>query len=422
MVGCNGSGVAVHSVPLRSATAKRFHMTSPSARRVLATPHFVGLLATNFVLGLTTAFVLPFISLWATRDIGMSSEMLGTFMTVSALSAIVVSTLIARWSDRGISRRALLLFGSCAGAMGHLGFAYVRDPLLLVLIGSSALAVASINFAQFFAHVREHLEHTERAGAAVPLLMGVLRACYALAWTVGPLLAARLISRFGYRAVLLSAATLFLVFGAGVLAFVPRALRVTDAPPTAPTTWGLGQPRVLAHAIAFAFMFAAFTVKGLNLPLFITEKLGATELGVGSAFAVSPVFEILFMVGFGQLAALGHQRRVMVVGASAAVVYFAALPFITAVWHVYPLQVLNAAAVAVTTSVAIPYFQDLMPAQRGAATSLYSNALKAGSLLGFAAFGLLASTLGNARLFWACAAFALTTLLVVSFARQGDYR
>ena len=70
-------------------------MNPPSVRRVLAAPRFMGLLATNFVLGLTTAFILPFLSLWATRDIGMSSQMLGTFMTVQALCAIVVSQLIA---------------------------------------------------------------------------------------------------------------------------------------------------------------------------------------------------------------------------------------------------------------------------------------------------------------------------------------
>jgi MFS transporter, SET family, sugar efflux transporter len=83
---------------------------------------------------------------------------------------------------------------------------------------------------------------------------------------------------------------------------------------------------------------------------------------------------------------------------------------------------LNAAAHAVTTSVAIPFFQDLIPGQPGAATTLYSNALKAGSLLGFAAFGLLASYLGHTRLFWACAGFALITLIVVSLARQQPLR
>ena len=83
-------------------------MISPSARRVLATPRFLGLLATNFALGLTTAFVLPFLSLWATRDIGMSSQKLGTFADRQALCAIAVSTLIARWSDGSVSRRTPL--------------------------------------------------------------------------------------------------------------------------------------------------------------------------------------------------------------------------------------------------------------------------------------------------------------------------
>jgi len=372
---------------------------------------------------MTSAFFLPFVSLWATRDIGMSSERLGTFMTVYALCAIVITQLIARWSDRGVPRRTLLLIGSSAGVLAHLGFALVRDPLALLLIASSALALASINFAQLFAHVREHVEYTERAAAAVPLLMGISRASYALAWTVGPLLAGWLVSRFGYPTINLAAAAFFIVFAGGVIRFVSRAGRVAEATesnaaPTQTFIHGLGQPVVLAHALAFALMFAAITIKGLNLPLFLMGKLGATEKGVGAAFAVSPLFEILFMVGFGHLAALGHQRRVMMAGAAAAVVYFAVLPFVTAAWHVYSLQVLSAAAGAVTTSVAIPYFQDLLPGQPGVATSLYSNALKAGSLLGSSAFGLLASYLGNAYLFWVCAGFALITLAVVTFARQ----
>jgi SET family sugar efflux transporter-like MFS transporter len=82
--------------------------------------------------------------------------------------------------------------------------------------------------------------------------------------------------------------------------------------------------------------------------------------------------------------------------------------------------VLNAAAIAVMTSVAIPFFQDLLPGRPGAATSLYSNALKAGSVLGFGAFGALAGALGHDRLFWICAAFATTTLVVISFARPGS--
>ena len=70
-----------------------------------------------------------------------------------------------------------------------------------------------------------------------------------------------------------------------------------------------------------------------------------------------------------------------------------------------------------TTSVVIPYFQDLLPRQAGVATSLYSNALKVGGLVGFSAFGLLAIELGNTGLFLLCAGLSATTLVIVAFTR-----
>jgi SET family sugar efflux transporter-like MFS transporter len=394
-------------------------VNATSGRRLLRAPGFIGLLATNFVLGLTSAFIAPFGSLWATQEIGMSARMLGLFMTINSLSAILVSTLVARWSDSHIARRNLLIAGACAGALGNLGYAFVREPLLLLAIGSSALAVASLCFAQLFAHVREELGRPEHDGADVPFLMGVLRACYALAWMIGPNLGAWLKGWLGYRGLFLATTSFFILLCGFILRFVARRPRSAAARPAESglSAWGLRQPRFIVHCIAFGLMFAAFTLNGLNLPLFLTQTLGGTERSVGAAFAISPLFEMLFMVAFGHLAARGHQRGVILIGASASVCYFLALRFVTAPWQVYPLQVLNAAAVAVTVSVAIPFVQDLLPGQPGVATSLYSNALKAGSLLGFAAFGALAVSVGNAGLFPVCAGLAAATLTIVALAR-----
>jgi MFS transporter, SET family, sugar efflux transporter len=393
-------------------------------RRPLTSPAFLGLLATNFVVGLTGAFIAPFGSLWATQEIGMSAQMLGLFMTVNSLSAIVLSTVIGGWSDTHLARRTLLLVGSGAGALGTVGYALVRDPILLTLIGSSALAVASINFAQLFAHVREELDKHE--GADVSFLMGVFRACLALAWLVGPNLGASIKERFGYRGLFLTTTGFFLLLFGFVLLFVERRPRrapeggdrVGRALSREPrrSLWGLTQPIVLAHWVAFGLMFGAFTLNTLNLPLFLTQKLGGTAHSVGVAFSISPLFEMLFMVGFGHIAARGHQKAVILFGISAAVCYFLLLRFVSAPWQVYPLQILNAAGVAVTLSVAIPFFQDLLPGQAGIATSLYSNALKVGSLVGFSAFGLLAARLGNTGLFLVCAGLGATTFTIVALA------
>lgn len=411
-------------------------MTATPARRLLRAPAFLGLLGTNFVLGLTSAFILPFGSLWATQEIGMSPQLLGLFMTINTLSAIAVSTLVGRWSDSHLPRRGLLVAGALAGALGYAGYASVSEPLWLTLIGSSALALASLNFPQLFAHVREELARSQAQD--ISFLMGVLRASYALAWMVGPNLGAAIKTRFGFRGLLLATSAFCVLLALFVLRFVahrarpPRggdpggaaggpapagAPRAAGAEPAGGAGAGLRAPVVLAHAGAFALLFAAFTLNTLNMPLFLTQQLGGSDRTVGAAFAVSPLFEMLFMLWFGHIAARGQQRRVIVAGACAAVVYFLGLRAVNAPWQIYPLQILNAAAVAVVTSVAIPFFQDLLPGQAGSATSLYSNALKAGSLLGFSTFGLLASRVGNTGLFAVCAALAAATLALLVFAR-----
>jgi SET family sugar efflux transporter-like MFS transporter len=348
--------------------------------------------------------------------------MLGLFMTINSISAIVVSTFVARWSDTHLPRRTLLLLGAGAGALGTLGYTAVRDPILLTVIGSTALALASMNFAQLFAHVRDELGRAEHEGADVPFSMGVLRACYGLAWIVGPNLGAALKERFGYGGLLLTTAGFFVLFAGFVLCFVahrapPRARASAEHPEASPppkASWGLTQPLVLAHCVAFGLMFSANTLNAVNLPLFLTQKLGGTEANVGAAFSISPFFEMLFMVGFGYVATRGYQRSVILFGCAAAVSYYLLLRFVSAPWHVYPLQILYAAGAAVTLSVAIPFVQDLMPGQTGMATSLYSNALKVGSLVGFSTFGLLANQVGNAGLFLVCAGLAATTFTIVA--------
>jgi MFS transporter, SET family, sugar efflux transporter len=360
-------------------------VSAPASRRLLTKPVFLGLHATKFVLGLTSSFIAPFGSLWATQEVGMSARMLGLFMTINALSAIVITTFVARWSDTHLARRTLLLIGAGAGAVGTVGYALVRDPVLLTLIGSTALALASMNFAQSFALVREEIGRPDQEDSDVPFLMGVLRACYALAWIVGPNLGAWIKARFDYRGLFLCNAALFLFFIGFVLRFVPHRPRrqgVNDAltaepPSNVPegSAWGLTQPMVAVHCVAFGLMFAASTLNALNLPLYLTQTLGGTEQSVGAAFSISPLFEMLFMVSFGHVAARGYQRGVILFGVSATVAYYVLLRFVTEPWQVYPLQILNAAGAAVTLSVAIPFFQDLLPGRAGMATSLYSNAL-----------------------------------------------
>jgi MFS transporter, SET family, sugar efflux transporter len=159
----------------------------------------------------------------------------------------------------------------------------------------------------------------------------------------------------------------------------------------------------------------------MNLPLLLTKELGGDESHVGIAFAIGPIAEMPLMLWFGRLAARGHQVTVIRFGVLIGVVYFLALMFVEAPLHVYPLQLLNAAAIAVTMSVAIPYFQDLLPGQTGVATSIYTSSYSLGCLLGYFSFGVLVSSLGHRGIVLICAGLgALSFGVLMIFQRRRE--
>jgi SET family sugar efflux transporter-like MFS transporter len=377
-------------------------------------PGFLGLLATNFALGLAYSFVGPFMSMWGTLAIGMTPLMFGLFMTVTSVSAIVISTVLARLSDSRVSRRTMLLFGASGGLLGYTGYAFVRDPFALTIIGSLALGIAAVNFSQLFAHVREELSRPESSSSDAPFLVSVLRVAFSLAWTIGPAIGATVMMRFSYRGIFLAAALLFLVFLIGILRFVPHRPHppVSHQTVREPLRKILARPVILAHFSGFVLVFAAFTMNMMNLPLLITQQLGGTERDVGIIFGIAPVVEMPLMIWFGRLAARGHQVRLIHFGVLIGACYFLALTFVGAPWHIYPVQILSAASIAVTTNIAITFFQDLVPGQAGLATSIYSNSYSTGSLLGYFMFGVLLNAVGHRGVFWACTGLSVATLII----------
>lgn len=383
---------------------------------VLRQPNFIGVLATMFALGMASSFVSPFLSMWGTLDIGMTPLVFGLFMMSTSLSAIVLSTLLARLSDAKVARRTMLLIGSGCGALGYLGYAFVRNPLLLAGIGITALGVGSVSFSQVFAHMREEFAEQGR-DEDTPLLMSMLRASFSLAWTVGPALSSVVVIHYHYRGTFLAASGLFVLFLCGVLAYVPYRPRpaVVHRAVSEPILSVLTRPVILWHFIGFVLIFAAFVMNMMNLPLTVTQQLGGSERDIGIIFGIAPIAEMPLMLWFGRLSARGHQIALIRFGVLVGLVYFLALTMARAPWHIYPMQILSAASIAVTTNVTITFFQDRLPGQTGLATSIYSNSYGMGGLLGYFAFGALVNAVGHRGVFFVSAglcAVALTIFLL----------
>lgn len=395
------------------------HPLATRTRLLLRQPGFAGLMASAAALGMGFSFVSPFLSLWGTQEIGMTPLAFGTFMTITALSAIVVSTTLARWSDSHLARKTMLSIGAAGGVIGYTGYALVRDPVYLLMIGTTSLALASVCFSQLFAHVREIYAEAPAMGVSPAVLVSLVRACFSLAWTVGPAIGAWMMVQFGFHGVFLGAASLYLVFLFGVLRFVPYAPRSLHAQTQVrqPVWQILTRRDIFAIFVAFLLAFAAFSMNTMNLPLLITHVLGGTGGQVGIAFCIGPIVEIPLMIWFGQLAARGHQLRLIRLGAIAAMIYFVALLFARAPWHVYPIQILSGVVFSILTNVAIMFFQDLLPGQAGLATTIFANSGNVGNLLGYFGFGALVASFGHRGVIGICATLVTGMLIILALYR-----
>jgi SET family sugar efflux transporter-like MFS transporter len=145
----------------------------------------------------------------------------------------------------------------------------------------------------------------------------------------------------------------------------------------------------------------------MNLPLLILDELHGREAQVGVAYSIAPVFELPFMVYFGVLASRGDHARLIRGSLLLASAYYALLAVVRVPAQVYPVQILSAAIVAVTSGVAITFFQNFLPDQAGTATNVYSTANRVGSTLGYLVFGLLVAPLGHRAVFVTCSGLSL---------------
>jgi MFS transporter, SET family, sugar efflux transporter len=381
--------------------------------RLLRERDFRVLLLCSVILGLASSMVAPYLSLFATREVGMSLPVFGGFMMLTVSANILISTLLARRSDHMRSRRPVLILGSAAGALGYLGYALLRNPWLLLLIGTLILGLASLTFSQLFAHARERLDRSEVPTKDAPLYMNAFRMAYAAAWTVGPALAALTLGAFSFRGLFLGAALIYVLLLGLVLGFVRPSLAPASQArmPQGRARLIWAQPRVLPWFVAFILAFAAQAISMGNMSLLVLEELGGTETQVGIIFSLAPLFELPFMLYFGFLATRVEPERLIRLAFGLAVLYYGSLSLVQAPWHIYPLQVLSAAMVSVTSGVAITFFQNKLPGQFGTATNLYVNAMRIGSTSGYLLFGNIASRYGHRGAYVACTLLSLAALL-----------
>ncbi|MFC5651832.1 sugar efflux transporter [Paenibacillus solisilvae] len=383
---------------------------------------FMVLLLVNIMLGLSYSFVVPFNSIFGIDEVGMSNTAFGVFMAISAVVGVVIVTYIGKLSDQLPNQKMILLVCAVAGTIGYAGFAFVRNYYVLLVISSFILGIASSSFYQISAYAREMVTKSDLPAKEVPFYMNTFRVFFSLSWTVGPAIGSVLLLKLGFRGLFLGAAICYLLIVLIVLVFFKKNGRVGEAvSPKAvlPLKQIVLRPYIFINLIVFTLIFAAQTIATINMSQFVTKTLGSGEEQVGIIFSIPTLFEIPLMLGFGVLAVSMGSKQLITIGALLSFLYFSALYFVTEPWHIYPIQIISAACIAITQGNAISYFQDFIPTMPGTGTALYMITSRVGSTVGFLLFGVLSDAFGYRDVFLCCSLFTgVSLLLLVLFNRE----
>ncbi|MET7396678.1 sugar efflux transporter [Dactylosporangium sp. NPDC005572] len=342
------------------------------------------------VVGVSTALAYPFLALFLSTEVRANPVQVTAFLVVAPLAGVLVSSAVARLSDRRAVRRGLLVTAAAAGAAGSIATAFVRDYWVLLGLAVTATAVAGTLFPQTFAYAREILLRDAPTRAAMGI--STLRTVFSVAWVGGPPLGAALLQAGGFELVYGIAAAAYLVAVAVAALWLKPSVPIAEgAPEPAHAEAGTqAAPRwkLFALAAAFTLLQCPLTLGAQALPLFTSRDLGGEVSDAGLLLGLCAALEIPFMLLFGWLSTRVPLRSLILAGAAFGVTYYGIATAAGAVWVMLVAQLVNALFIAAVTGLGISFMQDLLPTEPGRATTLFTNTFPIGAMLAGPLFGV----------------------------------
>ncbi|WP_171965944.1 sugar efflux transporter SetB [Cronobacter sakazakii] len=350
-----------------------------------------------FLTGIAGALQTPTLSLFLTEEVHARPAMVGFFFTGSAIIGIFVSQFLAGRSDRKGDRKFLIFACCLLGALACLLFAWNRNYFILLFVGVFLSSFGSTANPQMFALAREH---ADRTGREAVMFSSVLRAQVSLAWVVGPPLAYALAMGFGFQVMYVSAAAAFVLCALMVWCFLPSMRKeplATTAPLEAPRR---NRRDALLLFSVCTLMWGTNSLYIINMPLYLINELRLPEKLAGVMMGAAAGLEIPVMLIAGFYARKFGKRFLMRVAVAAGVLFYLGMLTLHSPALLLALQLLNAIYIGILAGIGMLYFQDLMPGQAGAATTLYTNTTRVGWIIAGSLAGVIAEILNYHAVFY----------------------
>ncbi|MFK3705594.1 SET family sugar efflux transporter-like MFS transporter [Raoultella sp. BIGb0138] len=350
-----------------------------------------------FLTGMAGALQTPTLSLFLSNEVHVRPAMVGFFFTGSAVIGIAVSQFLAGRSDRQGDRKRLIVFCCLLGVLACLLFAWNRNYFILLFVGVFLSSFGSTANPQMFALAREHADKTGREAV---MFSSILRAQVSLAWVIGPPLAYALAMGFGFTVMYLCAALAFVICGAMVWLFLPGMRKEKKA-----DVGHLEAPRTNRRDALLLFsvctlMWGINSLYIINMPLYVINELHLSEKLAGVMMGTAAGLEIPTMLIAGYYARRFGKRFLMRLASAAGLLFYIGMLLVHTPALLLAMQALNAIFIGILAGIGMLYFQDLMPGQAGAATTLYTNTTRVGWIIAGSLAGVVAEIWNYHAVFW----------------------
>jgi SET family sugar efflux transporter-like MFS transporter len=138
----------------------------------------------------------------------------------------------------------------------------------------------------------------------------------------------------------------------------------------------------------------------INMPLFIINELHLSEKLAGLMMGTAAGLEIPTMLIAGYYARRFGKALFDAPRRGGRILFYVGMLLVHTPALLLALQALNAIFIGILAGIGMLYFQDLMPGQAGAATTLYTNTTRVGWIIAGSLAGVVAEIWSYHAVFW----------------------
>ncbi|MDG0825531.1 MFS sugar transporter [Staphylococcus equorum] len=377
------------------------------------------------LLGMGISITVPYLVLFATNDLGMTSTQYGLLLALAAISQFIMNTIVARFSDtHNINRKVIIITALLMGAVSFSIYFYIHEVWIFIVMYAVFQGFFAPAMPQMYASARESINVSASRDRA-KFANAVLRSMFSFGFLFGPLIGALLLGVNGYAGLFTGTVTIIL-FTLMLQVFFFKDIKtkqittdVNHIEAKAPNM--LHDKALFVPFLAFILLHIGQWMYTLNMPLFVTKYLNEAEGYVGGLASLCAGLEVPFMVVLGILSAKLTTRVLLMLGGLFGGLFYFSIGVFENLVMMFVGQVFLAIFLAILLGLGISYFQDILPDFPGYASTLFANAMVIGQLCGNLLGGIMSHWVGLGNVFFVSATAIFLGMILIYFTKDQKF-